>query len=138
MTTLKDIQGIKMVGYRYGEAPEFESSWNYAENKPENGVSMASVGYLPQTGRTSVEFGDRKRCYYIGTISDTGGDDEFCMKNIKRITYKEYIKIKKTLLKESNLLVNYKCDLQIDIKKEGWNIGKTYEEIEDYRNKYVK
>ncbi len=38
MIELEDIKGIKMVGFRYGEAPEY--SWNYAENKPENDASI--------------------------------------------------------------------------------------------------
>lgn len=133
MIELKDIKGLKMVGYRYGEAPEF--SWNYAENKPENGVSMASVGYIPETDRTKIEFGDRKRYYYLGIISDTGGDDEFCMKSLKNISYQEYLKLKKELVKESNKLVDYQCDLKISIKNEGWDIGKSIEDIENYRQK---
>ncbi len=41
-----DLIGETIVGYRYGEAPESGYSWNYAENKPEPGVSMAQVGYF--------------------------------------------------------------------------------------------
>ena len=136
MIELEDIKGIKMVGFRYGEAPEY--SWNYAENKPENGVSMASVGYIKETDRTKTEFGDRKRFYYLGEISDTGSDGEFCMDSLKQISYKEYLEMKKSLVNESNLLADYKCDLKIYIKKGGWDVDMTYDEIEDMRKKLKK
>lgn len=136
MVELEDIKGIKMVGYRYGEAPEV--SWNYAENKPENGVSMASVGYITETDRTKAEFGDRKRFYYSGVISDTGGDDEFCMDSLTQISYQQYLSMKKSLIKESNLLVDYKCDLKKWAKNQGWDICMTYEEIEKMRKKFKK
>lgn len=136
MIDLQDIIGLTIVGFRYGLAPE--NSWNYAENKPENGVSMASCGYYPETLRTKVEFGDRKRYYYIGIISDTGSDDEFLMKNLKKISYKQYLFHKKNMIEESNLLVDYLCDLKLWCIGNGWNICQTIEEVNDFRNKYKR
>ena len=82
----------KVVGFRYGKAPENGASWNYAENKPEIGVSMASAMGLPESeGFATLEAKkSRKPFYYEGDAVGFGGDGEIIMKNIKEITPTEY------------------------------------------------
>lgn len=86
--------GAEIVGYRYGAAPECGYSWNYAENKQECGVSMASVGLLPESrGFATMEAKEgRKIYYYAGKIAGTGGDDEICLMDCQKITKAQYLK----------------------------------------------
>lgn len=136
----KDIIGLKIVGYRYGEAPEGGRSWNYRERKFECGVSMACVGYDKEIGSFAVMgASNRKKYYYLGTICGWGGDDEICLWDVKRLSYKEYLALKKQHVKESNAVVNYRIDRSISLINAGWNLGsKTIETLEAERKKYLK
>ena len=82
-----------VVGYRYGNAPTSGYSYNYAENKQECGVSMASAGAMPESRSfaTMTAKEGRKACYYRGIIAGTGGDDEICLVQCEKITRKEYL-----------------------------------------------
>ena len=131
--------GMKIVGYRYGEAPECGKSWNYRENQWECGVSMASVGYDKEIGSFAVSSSNnRKKVYYIGTIVGTGGDDEVCLADVRRITYKEYVSLRKEMKEASNTVVNDRYDRKLSLLYRGFNVGMTEEEIESERNKYLK
>lgn len=57
--------------FRYGRAPESFISWNYAENRPENGLSV----YTDKSVIRS-EFTDRKKYNYTGLVSGKGSDGE--------------------------------------------------------------
>lgn len=134
-----EITGKTIVGYRYGEAPENGKSYNYREQCYECGVSMASVGYDKEIGSFAVsEACNRKRYYYIGEICGTGGDDEICLENVKRISYKEYIEKRKELVETSNEIVNERCDRLLRLLWKGYSIGYTEEDIINERKKYLK
>ena len=131
--------GMQIVGYRYGEAPECGRSWNYRENEWECGVSMASVGYDKEIGSFAVSSSnDRKKYYYLGTIVGTGGDDEICLQDVRRITYKEYIGLRKGMKEVSNAVVNDRYYRKLSLLYRGFNIGMTEEDIESERNKYLR
>ena len=130
--------GMEIVGYRYGEAPECGRSWNYRDNEWECGVSMASVGYDKEIGSFAVSSSNnRRKFYYIGTIVGTGGDDEICLSNVRRISYKEYLSLKKQMKEVSNIVVNDRYDQKLSLLYRGFNVGCTEEEIEEQRNKYL-
>ncbi len=78
--------------------------------------------------------------YYIGQIAGIGGDSEICLTNIRRITYQEYLKLRKETKQISNDYVNAVCDLSISLLNAGWDLGisNTKEHYEDLRSKYVK
>lgn len=131
--------GKIIVGYRYGEAPENGKSWNYRERCFEPGVSMACVGYDKEIGSFAVsEALKRKKFYYIGKICGTGGDDEICLEDVVRISYKEYLKLRRVYIETSNQVVNDRIDTKIRLKDKGWDIPKTYEELEREREKYLR
>lgn len=132
-------EGMRIVGYRYGEAPENGRSWNYRDNEFECGVSMASVGYDKEIGSFAVSAAsDRKKFYYIGTICGTGGDDEICLSDVKRITYNEYRRLRKEMVEVSNRVVNDRINRRINLINNGWHIGYTIEQLEAERAKYLK
>ena len=135
-----DLIGKTIVGYRYGEAPESGHSWNYAENKPEPGVSMAQWGYFKECGSFAVSeaASNRKKYYYIGEIAGEGGDDEICLINARRISYRDYLRLRKETKEVSNEYVNALCDRWLNLLHHGWQICKTEEEIEVIRNKHLK
>lgn len=56
---------------------------------------------------------------------------------MKQISYNEYQKMKKSLITESNLITNFYAD-QKRLLDKGFNIGMSYEGIEEMRNKYLK
>ena len=133
------IMGLKIVGYRYGKAPENGKSWNYQKDKWECGVSMACVGYGKEVGSFAVSGStSRKKFYYVGTVCGTGGDDEICLSNVKQITYNEYRSLRKKMIVASNIIVNAKYDRLINLTRKGFNLGKTEEEINDERKLYLK
>lgn len=140
MTTIQDIIGKTIVGYRYGEAPKEGGSYNYRDNEFECGVSMASVGYYKEVGSFAVSDAnrDRKKYYYIGEIVGTGGDDEICLSNVKRITYNEYRAMKKQSKDISNMIVDYYCDRLLNLLNQGFSIGRNEDEIESIRKEYTK
>jgi hypothetical protein len=84
--------GDVVVGYRYGKAPEDGYSYNTRDNRYESGVSMASVGYLPDVASFAcvIARDERKKYYYRGMVADFGADGEFVLKDVEQITYNEY------------------------------------------------
>ena len=63
--------GDVVVGYRYGKAPEDGYSYNTRDNRYESGVSMASVGYLPDVASFAcVLLATSVRYYYRGVVAD--------------------------------------------------------------------
>ena len=131
-----DIIGIKVVGYRYGKAPKCGRSYNYWENHYEDGVSMAQVCYYKPVG--SFAANGEKKYYYEGVVSGIGSDNEICLSSVKQISYNEYQKMKKSLITESNLITNFYADQKKRLLDKGFNIGMSYEGIEEMRNKYLK
>lgn len=140
MKKIEDIIGQTIVGYRYGEAPESGFSWNYAENRNEPGVSMAQVGYYREYNSFAISdaASNRKRYYYIGEIAGEGGDDEICLTNVRRISYKDYLRLRKESKQVSNDYVNAICDRSLRSIYRGYDIGRSEEEIEAMRSKYIK
>ena len=132
--------GMRIVGYRFGEAPQSGRSYNYRENEWEPGVSMASVGFDKEIGSFAVsEAGaNRKKFYYVGTICGTGGDDEICLKNVQRITYQDYVRMRKSMVDASNAVVNARIDRSIRLINAGWNLLLSIEDLESERAKYLR
>ena len=131
-------EGLQIVGYRYGEAPKYGRSWNYREQEYECGVSMASVGYDKEIGSFAIsEARSRRKYYYIGTICGVGGDDEICLRDVKRITYRQYLKLRVKMVGISNQIVNDRIDSKIALIERGWSIGYTVEQLEHERIKYL-
>lgn len=137
---IKELIGKTIVGYRYGKAPESGRSWNYLEDCFEPGVSMAQVGYYKEYCSFAISdaASRRKRFYYVGEIAGLGGDDEICLTNIRHISYKDYLRLRKETKQVSNDYVNAKCDSDVSLIKRGWSIGTTVEKIEATRAKYLK
>ncbi len=140
MKKIEDLIGQTIVGYRYGEAPESGFSWNYAENRNEPGVSMAQVGYYREYNSFAISdaASNRKRYYYVGEIAGEGGDDEICLTNARRISYKDYLRLRKETKQVSNDYVNAICDRKLSWIYRGYDIGWSEEEIEAMRSKYIK
>lgn len=138
--TIEDIIGKTIVGYRFGKAPESGYSWNYAENCREAGVSMAAVGYAPEcrSFATSDAKSSRRKFYYIGEIAGEGGDDEICLANVKRITYREYLTLRKETRHVSNDYINAICDRKLRLLGRGIDICMSEEDVENMRTKYTK
>lgn len=84
--------GDVVVGTRYGKAPEGGYSYNHRDNEYESGVSMASIGYLPDVSSFGclIARDERKKYYYRGVVADSGADGEFVLKDVEQITYNEY------------------------------------------------
>ena len=57
---------------------------------------------------------------------------------MKQISYNEYQKMKKSLITESNLITNFYADQKKRLLDKGFNIGMSYEGIEEMRKKYLK
>lgn len=136
---MKKLIGKIIAGYRYGEAPANERSMNYAANTCECGVSMAQVGYLQEYRSFAILEAkeSRKRYYYIGEIAGEGSDSELCLTNLKRISYKEYLKAKKETKDVSNEYINFLMQREIRLANMGY---KGYDEdkaIKKYK-KYIK
>jgi hypothetical protein len=69
-----------------------------------------------------------KKYYYIGDYSGKGGDDEFLIKNIKQITYRDYCKLIKTE-KQKELKTNFikeKIETLQSLKDAGYNIEQAW------------
>lgn len=64
-----DIIGSKIVGYRYGEAPECGRSFNTQTRQYECGVSMAQVGYMEEVGSFAVSGAYGRKKYYYEVLS---------------------------------------------------------------------
>lgn len=140
MKTIEDLIGQTIVGYRYGEAPESGYSWNYAEGRPEPGVSMAQVGYYKECASFAVSEADasRRKFYYIGKIAGEGGDDEICLSDVRRISYKDYLRLRNELKQVSNDYVNAVCDRKIRLINRGIDINMTEDDVESMRKNYIK
>ena len=100
---------------------------------------MAQVGYDREICSFATSGASkRKKYYYVGEICGTGGDDEICLKNVVRITYREYCRKRKEMIEESNAVVNYRYDRKLNLIERGFNISSTTDEIENERNKYLR
>jgi hypothetical protein len=139
MTTLNDIIGLTIVGYRYGKAPECGRSWNTRENHFEAGVSMAKVGYCKEFGSFAadacMEYGKH---YYIGRVIDTGSDNEICLEDVQEITEEQYQALLPTMIDASNKIVDYYADQELRLLNAGYHIGKDENDIEKFRLTYKK
>lgn len=137
--TKDELIGTTIVGYRYGEAPASGKSYNFRENEYEPGVSMAQVGYYKEIGSFAVSgSSSKKKYYYEGVICGFGGDDEICLSNVKRITYREYCTKRKELVEASNKVVNAYADNTLRLLDDGWHVAASREDIEVRRVKYLR
>ena len=131
--------GKKIVGYRYGKAPEGGRSWNSIDREWEPGVSMAQVGFDAEVASFAVSGSEaRGRFYYIGTICGQGGDDEICLSDVREITQAEYLSLREGMKEVSNQIVNDRINTKIELLNRGYCIGKTIEQLENERQKYLK
>ena len=138
MTTLEQIIGLEIVGYRYGKAPECGRSYNTYYRRYEPGVSMACVGYDREISSFAIDaYEGEGVCYYVGRIAGFGGDGEICLKDVRKITKRQYASMLKKCVEASNALVNYKADRDIDLIRGGWHIGKNEERVEQYRREHL-
>lgn len=139
MATEYNMLGMVIVGYRYGKAPESGYSYNSRENRSECGVSMASVGYIPEKWSFAIGTKEnRKKYYYVGTIAGEGGDDEWCLRDVKQIKASEYKKMLVETKEASNMIANYICDRKIKLKGDGFIIDESLEEIEAKRKSLIR
>ncbi len=60
-----------VIGYRFGKAPDTFISYNYSDNKLENGLSVYTEKSIVRS-----EFLGRKKYEYSGIVSGIGGDGE--------------------------------------------------------------
>lgn len=118
---IEPLKGATIVGYRYGNAPFGDISYNTMSEKYECGLSMARVGNLPEVLSFAVgamKQAKAKRHYFIGKIAGMGGDNEICLTEAKEITYREYLEAKKRYAKASNALVDaYSAYSEIDARR---------------------
>jgi hypothetical protein len=117
--------GKKIAGYRYGKAPTGGFSRNTQTGRCECGISMAQVGFLPESRSFAVsnlkEKGIR-RYYYHGEITGFGGDDEICLINIRQITFAEYQKLQKETIEGHNSIVDRLQERENFLLARGYNI----------------
>lgn len=141
MITFEDLDGLEIVGYRYGEAPESGRSYNTRDHILEPGVSMAKVGYNKEVRSFAADAQKaNKKFYYKGRIcGETGSDDEICLRDVERITYKEYLDLLKSkpIVYASNNVVDAYADRQIRLANKGF-IGYSIEAAEEFRKTYRK
>lgn len=136
-TLEEDIIGLRVVGYRYGIAPENGFSYNTNTHQYEPGVSMAQICFGKEIQSFAVDAQSKKRYYYIGDVSGIGGDDEICLTNCKRITYNEYLSLRNQMVHENNMIVNYYADLKLRLHYKGY-YGYDEDSIENFRKKYSR
>lgn len=120
----KDIIGKTIVGYRYGKAPVGGRSFNTLTKSYESGVSMASVGYNTEVGSFAKTTNEEEgKYYYIGTIAeDTGGDDEICLNNVRKLTKKEYESLLPQYTAISNAVANAYYNRSANVASKGYDI----------------
>lgn len=136
---MNKLIGKKIVGYRYGEAPKCGKSYNHRERNYECGVSMACVGYYKEVGSFAVsDLLSAKKYYYEGIICGEGGDDEICLSDVRLISYKEYLHLRKEYVDTSNQYINYIFDRKIRLIEMGYNVGMSVEDIENKRKEYLR
>lgn len=136
---MDELIGKKIVGYRYGEAPVSGKSYNYRDRHFEPGVSMAQIGYCKEVGSFAVsEAASRKKYYYEGVICGEGSDDEICLSDVTRISYQEYLKLRKQYSTTSNEYVEFLIARKINLINKGYKIGCTIEQVIERYSKYLK
>ena len=120
----KDIIGKTIIGYRYGKAPVGGRSFNTLTNSYESGVSMASVGYNTEVGSFAKTANEEEgKYYYIGTIAEeTGGDDEICLNNVRKLTKKEYESLLPQYTAISNAVANAYYNRSANLALKGYDI----------------
>ena len=64
-----------VTGYRYGRASDDYISYNYADQKKENGLSLAAINGEKEIG-SAMWFADRKKFEYTGILCGKGSDGE--------------------------------------------------------------
>lgn len=98
------------------------------------------MGLFKECGSFAVSeaASNRKKYYYIGEIAGEGGDDEICLTNVKRISYKEYLKLRKETKEVSNDYINALCDRKLGLINRGFDIGMTEQDVEVMRAAYTK
>ena len=143
--TIQAVKGCKMIGYRYGKAPEGGHSYNHMTDSPECGVSMASIGHMEEVSSFAVDAAKagRKKYYYVGIIAGEGGDcDEICLADVTQITFREYHRTKKEpeIIDTTNIIVHAMADRRASLLRTGWNLGKntTLNTIEEWRARNLR
>lgn len=139
----KDLIGKKVVGYRYGKAPEDERSYNHRENKKENGVSMAKIGHAEESqlfATQNLKEKGVKKYYYEGIISGTGGDDEILLKDIKEISRNDFLSKSNNdeIIDIVNKIIVGQAEDIIGLINRGWNVGSTKEKVKQRAIEQVK
>lgn len=135
------IKGKRVVGYRYGAAPVGGKSWNSAENRCENGVSMARIGHMEEVRSFAVmNLREKKvkKYYYDGVVASDGSDgNEICLTDIKEISHREFCEKKKEneIMSAVNSIVDFFADRRIELINDGWNLGTTAEAVEEWRRR---
>lgn len=137
MTTLENIIGLEIVGYRYGIAPESGYSYNTQAHEYECGVSMAQVGYDREINSFAIDAQTSKKYYYVGKVAGIGGDNEICLSDVTLISYQDYLKLRKNMVEASNAIVDYNADRKLRLAYNGYH-GYNEQEIEKYRKEYTK
>ena len=67
-----DLRDAEVISaFRFGKAPETFVSWNYTENRLEDGLSVYTEKSVIRN-----EFLDREKYEYTGIVSGTGSDGE--------------------------------------------------------------
>ena len=137
--TTQDIIGMTIVGYRYGVAPESGRSYNTREQEWEPGVSMASVGYIREFGSFAADANTEEgKHFYKGVIAGFGGDNEVCLEDVEEITAEQYEESLAAYKEQSNAVVTCYADRWEALLDRGFNIGKTYEDVEAFRIEFTK
>ena len=101
---------------------------------------MASVGYQEEVGSFAIDARNKEdRYYYIGTLNeDTGGDGEILLNNVKQISYKEYLSLRKQYVSTSNKIINSLANRRISVIDKGYNVGVTTEQVEQKRKRELR
>jgi len=75
--------GSEYVFSRLGDAPANGMSYNYRDNRYEDGVSAMSIAGLPDNGASAMIDTDRPRKWYTGVLIGTGSDDEPIFRDVQ-------------------------------------------------------
>lgn len=142
--TIQAAIGRRMVGYRYGKAPESGSSYNHMRHSHELGVSMAAISHLGEVSSFAVDAAkaNRKKYYYVGVVAGEGGDDEICLADVVQISAREYrlMSQEADIIAATNIIVHAFADRSVDLLRGGWNLGRntTLETIEEWRARNIR
>lgn len=134
--------GQRMVGFRYGAAPEGGRSYNHMTNRREQGVSMAQVAHDEFVDSFAVlNLKEKKvpKYYYEGEIAGTGGDDEILLKNLTPLTYAEYkAKCKEPqIIDTANKIIVGRTERSVFLLNYGYNLG-TGVTVQGLRDKAIQ